>query len=511
MSVKVNELKDVKIRKISMVDRGAARAPFKVMKRDGQKVQEVQKDTTGIKGAAMGLLDKVFKRQPVKVEPSVVAILVNKAEDVPVVEERMKAAGVELAEKTEVEGGVILSVAGYEASDDDLVMKFERPEFAAVIRGVQKGLLFPESTSLPAWSFADDFTSNGILPGIDAALDGLSCALWSAVYSADNPGDASSKIDSLLGEAATYLKALVSTIPATAYKMDKVVSKDSVDFKGGGVTDATGKFPMEPGGRQGKPYAAVDGDEQGVDPTKGGDVDGDDDEALKAIGGVHKGDGDQTGSAADGAGTDDKANKGGNNIPDGKQVAAQKGDDTSNKTADKAGFDIQGHPVQRETQKAADAPGGDKNFYRGTGARQSKDGEPVDASVDIDAPPKGGGQSPTGGSVIKDDLVEVLGPLLQPVVDSMNALVENQRSMQKAQGGLQAAFKGLQDNIEEVSGRVAKAEDTSRRVALTLKSTMQSHEGDTEVQQIHKSEVNGRTAEIGLIDTAYDRSLQQSD
>ncbi len=568
MSVRANELKDVKIRKISLVDRGAARAPFKIQKRDGEG------QTQKAKGAVMSLLDKVFKRQPIEpIGPSVVAVMINKSADLAAVQARMKAAGLDLAEKTDVEGGgVVLHAAGYEEAADDVVMKFD-DNFAAVIRGVKKGLLFPEQSTAPAWTFADDFTSNGILPGIDAALSALNCAVWNAIYTADNPGDATTKVNTLFDEGKSYVNAVIGAIPSTAYKMDKVVAKASYPLTsaGSGVADVTGKFPMEGSGRDGcSTDMGADGGSKGVDPTAGSDIDGDGDGALTAVGGIHKGDtpvakvdpagwdedhagdvaaasrrsasfvadgstqtdadkqaaaahavpvshiqafrkqkedkvakgdGDTTGSAADGPGADNSANAGGNSIGKGKTQPAKK---TEGGPKDDKKVDDQ--PVATRADmphirvKAADAPGGDSGFYKGTGNRPSVDGEASDEAVDVTAPPKGGGQAPAGGSVIKDELAR----LLAPISGGIDAIAKEQRT-------LAVAVKGLQDAQDGLSTRVQKAEEGSRRVVAAMRGTLQTHEGDADTVPVVKSEMNGADSGAGLIDTAYDRHLQQSD
>jgi hypothetical protein len=531
MVIKANELTEGRVEKISLVDRGAIRQPFKIMKREVKgAARTAQKGETGMPTVLKG----VFKRADAKPaakkvsksEPRVVAALVaGDAVDKEMLQ-RLKAAGLRTDDRLDVEIDdeeiVIFRQDGCpdDFTEDHLVVKSDE-DVAVVCENVQKGLLSLPQTGSES-ELADNFTQSSIIPGISTALDSIACQVWKGIYGADSPGAAAACIDAVFGEASNYLKSLVGAIPVAAFKTDRV-------FKAGGgkltfefSTENSGgviRFPMEPDSRDQNSGAASTGGQRGhlraehsnVDPTGGGDVDGDDEavEARVGRGGsiakteknsknskVAKGDDDTTGSAADGDDT------GADNEDTGEAKPAAKKKAEPGKTAVERMKDESrpagalldmGATAVRKGPDGAGGPG--DGTFTSRGMRPSRNGQADDADLAIDK----ARNAASGVTTAKKDgkpaakTAAKAEPTLADVMGAITALKGDVESVAEA--------------VEDQGARLGVVEKSAAKTRAKLaRQVIADADGDSDEAEVDVRK-SGVDAFVPLRDTAMDRSF----
>lgn len=488
--MQANELTNVRVKKISLVDRAAIRQPFRIQKQDRSthKAENDMSITTRLR--------MLFKDDSAKPKgPFVAAVCVLKSADQTGVKARLELFGLSVA-KAEDDGNgfIVYKQPGCPegAALDECVVYKAHPDVAMLISGVakdvQKGLL--GSAEAVQSTMADRFTSSGVLPGISAALDAVSCSLWSEVYKASTPAEASAAVGRVFDEASGYLQALVGAIPSVAFKSEMTVyaTPKKKGEAGGKITLelgpaegyyglATIRFPMEPGPRTnnsglvGRTVTGPNGSSQGVDPLKGNSINygmrsdgveiGNDDnlpgeaeiETMKSAGKSRK-------TKDDGAGED--AGDGGSDEGDEGDVAGsskKKGTKTVVKGPDGAGGKGDGTFTSRNMTSSTNGNSGL--------------GEPDDDAVL--------GTKGKDSGVHKGELASIMTVLK----------------------GISGKLDDLTGDVEGLTTRTAKNEENTSRLRAAFKSTVGTVEADADVET-KKGASNGH-ASPPMIDTAVNR------
>jgi len=440
-------LSDVKVTKISLVDRGAVRQPFKIVKRDTNPA------TRG--AATMNFsLAKLFK-QARQAQPGarVAAIVASKSADQARVLKRMANAGFDPAPAVELDGQLVYARKGETVTpeafaksvESGLILKADE-SVAVVVEHVAKGTLGltasdPEAPE--AKSFAHRVTDSCVFPGVSNALDALTDAVWDAVYSSENSGDIAAAIDAAFTDAASYLKTLVGAIPAQAFKMEAFKSEGGKIILEIDQDETVIRFPMEGTAKDrssGSTSMGTNGGSKGADPTSGSDIDGTPDSGLPGETRIRT-----MKDAPD-------ANAAG-------QTSATK-DDGKNKDSDK------------DSDKEQDDESDDTDTKDDADKKDSKasksEAEPV-------------------ATISKADFDKLYG-VVTDLAGGIKALKND--------------FKSIATDIDDLQTRVSKSEAGTLQIAKKLKTTVPTIKADADREEIEKGEGDYG----GLIDTGIDRS-----
>ena len=218
LKITATKMKDADVSFISLVDRGANRIPFKIVKKENPMA-----------GHFAGLdLGKLFTRKSDQKDKrgEVLAVVTMKGDDFEEVKQQVADAGFSVASVQEMEDGSVLFVQG-----DKTVLKQEDTAGTTVIRlndhvaVITKGFNpygGMEEGDGQGTSFADQCRALGFYPGVRTALEVLTQNIYSLVDGASSPTDAAQQVSKLFDEAKAYLVSYVGGLPATVFKLETI-------------------------------------------------------------------------------------------------------------------------------------------------------------------------------------------------------------------------------------------------------------------------------------------------
>ena len=203
-----NELVQVEVGFLSVVDRGANRVPFKVIKRDPRE------------GDGMNtFLSRLMSRATQKVETKLAGFLVAKNDRQEARKGALKEAGFSVEDEREVEGAAFYAQDNWDGTGESFVLKIS-DELGAVIAGttVQKFFTsFGESTD-----FSDNLAQSGFMPGVGLAFDALRDSVFNILDEARSPEDATSMVTKAVEEFGGFVVELAEQLPTTAFKAENL-------------------------------------------------------------------------------------------------------------------------------------------------------------------------------------------------------------------------------------------------------------------------------------------------
>jgi outer membrane biosynthesis protein TonB len=187
LSLKAHKLANADVQYLSLVERGANRAPF--------KIQKTEKPMFNLDRS----LSRIMKGDS---KPEIIGYVISKEDNVPEIEKALKEAGVKV-DAVVVDGDVlILKQADVDLkSPANIMVKFS-PEFMVVCKGVS------------ASGFGEVLKTQGFMPGPDMAARAFTSAVNEALVGAD----AVTKIDEATDEFHGYLTSLAASLPQPAFK-----------------------------------------------------------------------------------------------------------------------------------------------------------------------------------------------------------------------------------------------------------------------------------------------------
>lgn len=201
---KLHELTDVHVSFVSLVDRGANRLPFKIIKQEHSGENTMHYDLS-----MLGLRRKATKTE--KAAPVVTAIMVDTTVDCAEVREALTGLGLSV-DKVSTQKSEEMEVNIY-AQTEEAGDQFVRVADGVVV--VCKGLDF---SAVPA-TFADKLNAN-LYNSVGAAQDALREAMWSAMYESHSHEELVSKCSGIVDEFSAYMKDLVAKIPQSIVKAE---------------------------------------------------------------------------------------------------------------------------------------------------------------------------------------------------------------------------------------------------------------------------------------------------
>lgn len=199
--LKVNELVDVDVLKVSLVDAGANKLPFRITKSEENQ---------------MGInMDQIFrKKEVIKSDPFVSSVVVSKSADLDEAKAKIEKMGFSI-EKMEEKDEVI--VFGQAEGEVDALYKMQDEEIALGITGIEKGF---DAMDFETASFKELFSKQGVVPSLYAATDSLMSVMFNIFEKAESDKDVTKMARKALKEYSAAVEKMVSEIPASAFKAD---------------------------------------------------------------------------------------------------------------------------------------------------------------------------------------------------------------------------------------------------------------------------------------------------
>ncbi len=226
VEIEASELVNGDIKKLSLVEHGAIRQPFKIL-----KTEEIEGKT----GLVRQTINKIFG-QP-EDEPQIAALFVRKdvaRKVIPMIREQ--GFRVE-KEHAEMMGDVlVLKQEGFDP-DAELPIIALTTDVAVQLASVSKFFdPFPASSS-----FNDNVAAGSFWPGMHNAMESLADTVWNVLNESDSPDDAASDVAKQVKAFATHLNNLVSELPTTVFKMEQLLTNE---FEGSTVSDTDTKITL---------------------------------------------------------------------------------------------------------------------------------------------------------------------------------------------------------------------------------------------------------------------------
>lgn len=212
MKLKATKMHDAKVSYISLVERGANRIPFKIVKKE--------KGMAGNSAFAGLDLANLFTRKaekPVKVE--VVGIVTMKDERLDSIKEQLEANGFDIAKQTEMEDGSVVFKQGDTEMDGEGQVVRISDHIALVTKGFNPYLM---NMAIGDQTFEQVCKAQGFYPGIGTVMDVLRTSVMQFAAKSEDPSAATDAIDSMFDEAKAYVVQMVSTMPASAFKTETI-------------------------------------------------------------------------------------------------------------------------------------------------------------------------------------------------------------------------------------------------------------------------------------------------
>ena len=227
--VKANELTDASVAFISLVDRGANREPFRIIKRAGDT-----EDMIDLSNGLKGLFKKSEARQPAVAlvafakgyNPDAALALLKKADLSPIGDGQETDDGYVIQTLDGIKD--LDQVVLYKLSDDVAVgIRFDEPEL------VQKGF---SGYDYESTDYKAVLGTNTTMPMIGVAMSALQDTVYNIMANSDTVEVAKKDITKAVKDFGGMVGEIVDRVPATAFKLEAAVSKtvavEKTDAKG---------------------------------------------------------------------------------------------------------------------------------------------------------------------------------------------------------------------------------------------------------------------------------------
>lgn len=214
MKVKIlaNKLENADVSFISLVDRGANRIPFRII-----KAQE---------NPGMINLETILTRKAeAKDKPALVGLVVSK----------MIADDADLMKKI-AETGILVDKRDDSQAEKDGVVILKQvdplPEKTTLVKmndhmvAVMKAF-DPYTAAIKGTDFEEVLKAQGFMPGFSMATDALYTIVRNVLMDekTTTPQDAVTKVDAALGQFKSYVVGILKEVPASAFKMEKMIAE----------------------------------------------------------------------------------------------------------------------------------------------------------------------------------------------------------------------------------------------------------------------------------------------
>lgn len=213
MKLNAFELVGTDVQFVSLVGKGANRIPFRIIKKEDDKMIDLHK-----------IGQRLFKQSAGG--PEIIAAIVSKSADLDRVAKAFEAAGLDPQKFGKVEGDshVILGKADFDKAEDTAVVKLS-DDVALAVSGLRKSF---SSYSGDSTSFSEVLATESFYTSCRLATEALSTVIHNILYDSKTPSDASAAVGPIVDQFKAYVLALIGGLPVQAFKLDGELSKASV-------------------------------------------------------------------------------------------------------------------------------------------------------------------------------------------------------------------------------------------------------------------------------------------
>lgn len=190
---------------ISLVQRGANRIPFKIVKKE----KPIMLDLDNL-GSFL-----VNKGQKQATDPVIVGIATMKGASLESVKKHVQDAGFKVDDVVNnADGSLIFKQESLEGGEHTLVTLND--SVSLVVKGFRPFSMESEDSSL-----SELVNSQMVFPGVSTVLDVVRDVVFDTLRASDSPSDAAAKVNALFSEAAVLVTKLMGEIPEKAFKLDQ--------------------------------------------------------------------------------------------------------------------------------------------------------------------------------------------------------------------------------------------------------------------------------------------------
>jgi uncharacterized protein YoxC len=214
IKAKLRQLTDADVRYISLVERGANRIPFRIVKTDSKE------NSMGIDLSKLGL--RVAKSEPPKAAVAAFVLSKNDPALVAKAVESLKETGVEMSHIATFDDGSVAIASDDKFFDDPTVIRFSK-EFGVVLKNFNDQNVVMKSCAL-----GKDAELTGGFDGAKVALDYLSDQVQNILKT--EGVDRAKQLKEVVADFYTYIDNLAA-VPASVYKVAPAVSELVASFQ----------------------------------------------------------------------------------------------------------------------------------------------------------------------------------------------------------------------------------------------------------------------------------------
>lgn len=385
VKVTANKMTDASVSFISLVDRGANRIPFKIVKQE-----------KSMSGHFAGLdLGKLFARKSETKDKQgeVLAVVTMKGESFDSVKKQVADAGFSVDNVQEMEDGSVIFKQDGDMEGETTLVRLN-DHVVVVTKGFRP---YAMDITVGDVSFAEQCAAQGFYPGVRTIVDVMVQNINVAVDQAASPQDAAKMVAKMFDEAKTYTVGFLGGLPVKAFKLESVTVEKA----------ATPKAKVKPAEGEEMPEGEMS---EGEDPKK-----------------------------------------------------------------EKASVDKAAAPAGKK--KPAPDEMGDEGDDAETGAAEDK------------AKPKAKSKKSEDGGLTEDDVFSIVAEKVDAAVSEMAKKMDE--ALVAIQEVVSESVSKVSTSVEDLSGRVAKAEQKATVAESAIKGTVVHGSESGDHAPVQKSESSG--------------------
>lgn len=204
----LRELKGADVVRVSIVDHGANRIPFRIVKRLSTGVKNMGFDLNNVR--------HLWKNDGVKNPPTLMALLFEnepKGTELDRIKSVVEKAGLKTDAPVVNEDQTFMFVQQELPKDEkDLTIVQLSPDVAAVFKGFA-----PWTDSLE--NFTEVMQANNFYPGLGSACNALNQTICQKMQNASDPAEAVVAVTAVLKDFGAYVAGLAQALPVSAFKL----------------------------------------------------------------------------------------------------------------------------------------------------------------------------------------------------------------------------------------------------------------------------------------------------
>lgn len=201
-TIKVRELEDVHVSHISLVEKGANRIPFRIIKNEKEDGKMLD-------------ISNLFLRKK-DTTPQIVGIALEKGNYSEDLITQLKDAGFEGTIDNEAESATLVKAEGFDTAENVEGVKLENG-MVVMVSHLAKALDRSYDNT-----FAQTVAVDSVLPGVRVATEVFVEKMWDITYESMSKSATTDAISTMFNDFESYVLGLVNAVPEPLFKMEKI-------------------------------------------------------------------------------------------------------------------------------------------------------------------------------------------------------------------------------------------------------------------------------------------------